>query len=115
MRFTVTGIGGSPESVAFDQGYEPLPIMGTAAFWKKFHGPSASFWGAEVDLKPGATAEQLRRQIDGLNLVYMDDGELKPEAFAVQTLASTRPRSTVPSARRSRRCGCSPPSRRSSR
>ena len=90
VRFTVTGIGGSPESVAFDQGYEPLPIMGTAAFWKKFHEPSASFWGTEVDLKPGATAEQLRRQIDGLNLTYLDDGVQKKEAFAVQTLASTR-------------------------
>ena len=28
MRFTVTGIGGSPESVAYDQGYEPSPVHG---------------------------------------------------------------------------------------
>ena len=56
--------------------------MGTAAYWRNFHEPSASFWGAAVDLKPGATAEQLRRQVGAL---HPDE-----EAFAVQTLASTR-------------------------
>ena len=38
---TVVGIGGGADSVAFDQGYEPLPWFGTPAFWEKYQHPSA--------------------------------------------------------------------------
>jgi ABC-type lipoprotein release transport system permease subunit len=80
-RLNVVGIGGTPESVAYDQGFEPDPLIGTEAYWRKFHEPSASYWGASIDLKPGATVEQLRRQVDALH---------PDEAFAIQSLASTR-------------------------
>ena len=84
--------------------------MGTAAFWKKFHEPSASFWGAEVDLKPGATVEQLRRQIDGLTWLWTT-GSRSPRPSPSRRSPAPDSRSSVPSARRSRRSGCSRPSR----
>jgi hypothetical protein len=91
IRFHVVGIGGTPESVAYDQGYEPQPLMGTTAYWTKYTRgaatPSAGYWGAFVDLRRGSTADELRRQLDGLGL---DVKPGDPEAFAVQTLASTR-------------------------
>jgi hypothetical protein len=85
VRFRVVGIGGGPESVAFDQGYEPIALTGTEAFWKKFTvggvPPSAGFWGAKVQLAKGVTADDLRRELQRLH---------PDESFAVQSLSSTR-------------------------
>jgi ABC-type antimicrobial peptide transport system permease subunit len=91
IRLRVVGIGGSAESVAYDQGFEPQPLLGTAAYWKRYTSaggpPSAGYWGAFVDLRQGKTADDLRGELQALHLQVAPG---VPEAFAVETLASTR-------------------------
>ena len=60
----------SPESAGAPSPSRSIRATSRCPSWapprsgRKFHEPSASFWGAEVDLKPGATVEQLRRQVE---------------------------------------------------
>jgi putative ABC transport system permease protein len=79
--FRVTGIGVTADAVAFDQGFEPLPIIGTRAYWNRFGRPSAGFWAAMVALRRGYTADHLRRELAALH---------PDEPFAVQSLDATR-------------------------
>ena len=81
IRFRVVGIGGGAQSIAINEEDQPVPLVGTRAFWTKFGHPSAEWWGAMVTMRPDATAEQLRRQVEGLH---------PEEAFAVQSVDATR-------------------------
>jgi hypothetical protein len=78
---TVVGIGGGADSVAFDEDYEPLPWLGTEAFWERHDRPTAGFWGAAVLLRSGSEVEDLRSD---LARIHPD------EPFAVQGLDSPR-------------------------
>jgi FtsX-like permease family len=63
VSMRVVGIGGGADSVSFDQSYEPMPWLGTPAFWEKYQHPSAQFWASDVLLKPGHTVEDLRAEL----------------------------------------------------
>jgi hypothetical protein len=80
FRFTVVGIGGSAGSVAINQGFEPDPFIATRAYWERFGAPTTGRWTAFVELRPGSTVDQFRREVQGLH---------SDEAFPVQSLDAT--------------------------
>jgi hypothetical protein len=81
VSLRIVGVGGGADAVSVDQHYEPLAWVGTRAFWNGYGRPSAGFWGLRVMLRPGATVEDVRRQLASA---------VPGLAITVQSLAATR-------------------------
>ncbi len=51
----VAGIGVTPDGVVVDQGYAPIGVLFTQAFWRRHADASAGWWGAAVKLRRGTS------------------------------------------------------------
>lgn len=92
VTVAVTGIGTTVDGVAVDEGFEPLAIVFTPAFYEEYGRPSAGWWGASVRLRDPAMVDDFRAAVDAL---------VPGELIAYQTLAENEAkaeRATAPGA-----------------
>jgi len=62
----VVGIGSGSDSIAVDEGFQPVGMTLTPAFWAEHRQPAIGFWGALVTLKPGANESAFRHQVQAM-------------------------------------------------
>jgi len=92
VTVTVTGIGNTVEGVAVDEGFEPIEMFVTPAFWTELGNPSAGWWGALVRLDSADSILQFRGAVDAM---------APDELIAYQTLPANQAKSeraTAPAA-----------------
>ena len=89
VTVTVVGIGNTVEGVAIDEGFEPIEMFVTPAFYSELGQPSGGWWGALVRLNDEDSILDFRAAVDA-----MAPGEL----IAYQTLPENRARAERASA-----------------
>ena len=114
IEFTVVGIGGNEGSIAYNADFEPLPWIGTPAYWDRYDEPSAGFGIFPVQLEAGVSAEDLRRGISDLDLRIPEKLEANRRRWQFSRCRARGKPSSGSWDHRWWRCGPSPESRSSS-
>ncbi|HEY5697309.1 MAG TPA: FtsX-like permease family protein [Acidimicrobiales bacterium] len=79
IEFEIVGTGTMFDEVVVDSGFSTGSMLVTPAFWEAYDQPSAGFYGAFVDLKPGVAVDDFRAAVEAT---------VPGETIAFQTLPS---------------------------
>ena len=79
VEFEIVGTGTMFDEVVVDSGFSTGSMLVTPAFWEAYDQPSAGFYGAFVDLKPGVAVDDFRAAVEAT---------VPGETIAFQTLPS---------------------------